>query len=299
MPITEPHQREFRGLVMGPGTPYPWTVEEGLETLSVRSGTRAAPRAAGSIPGLHVADSKRIVVRGWVDAHSVSEMETLWATLRAAFTVSESEQHQYRFRHEDGIDRFVWARVLDRPSQRDQDSEATGVPEWSVGFEVADPRIYSVELFSAIVPLFSAGGGELDFPGEFPEDWGEIVLTNATLTNTGDQDAYPLFRFQFPAGGTGDCDGVTVTNTTNGDLLEIAATDILQAGQTLVADMDAYARAVADNLIVSIGSSSRFGAWSHPRDPLKLSPGENILTFEVDGTTEDIICRADWRSTSI
>jgi hypothetical protein len=294
-----PRQRQFRSLVFGSGTPYAIISEQGLETLAVRSGTRPAPRAAGSIPGLHVADSKRIVLRLRIEADSPAQAEEDLAALRAVVAVSESEQHQYRFRHMSGVESFVWARVIDRPGARDTTTEGVGLVESRIGFEVADPRIYSVEMSDSIIPLFSVGGGELDFPGEFPADWGAIVQTNATLVNAGDQDAFPLFRFQFPAGGSGDCDGVTVTNTTNGDVLEIAATNLLAAGQTLVADMDAYARAIADDLVVSIGSSSRFGAWSHPRDPLRLSPGENILTFEVDGTTEDIIARADWRSTSL
>jgi hypothetical protein len=65
--------------------------------------------------------------------------------------------------------------------------------------------------------------------------------------------------------------------------------------------MDAYVRAIPDNLIVYIGTSSRFGDWAHPREPFRLSPGFNELKFEVLGTspTTDAAASVSWRDTFI
>jgi hypothetical protein len=284
---------------MGPGTSYIIEEEEGLETVSVRSGTRPAPRAAGSIPGLHVADSKRIILKGWINGTSVADTETKWMDMRAVMVPSESEQHQYLFRHIGGVDRFVWARLIDRPTQRNADTETVGLIPFVVGFEVADPRIYSVEQHSETIPIFSTGFPGVDFPLNFPVNWDSGSQATASLFNAGDQDAYPLCRFQFTAGGTGDFDGVELTNLTNGAVLTINTS--LTAGQVLEANMDAYVRAVADNLIIYIGSSSRFGDWAHPRELFYLSPGFNELTFEVLGSspTSDAACSVLWHDTSL
>lgn len=289
-------QRQFNGLLMGVGTDYHIFDEAGLTTLTVRSGTRPAPRAAGSIPGLHVADSKRVVLTLKIYG-TPSELEERDATLRAAMTVSEAEQFQYRFRTHFGDEGFVWARVLDRPGKHDLDTELVGYLERRVGFEVADPRIYSVDQHSEPVPILSTAGGGIDFPNDFPANWSASVQSSATLVNAGDADAYPLFRFQFPAGGSGDCTGVEVTNLTNGDVLDIDST--ITVGQTLIVDMDAYVRAVPDSLIVHIDASSHFGNWQHPRNPFRLSPGPNEIQFEVTGSTTDIVCLATWRDTSL
>lgn len=292
-----PRQRQFRSLVFGTGTAYAIVSEQGLETLAVRSGTRPAPRAAGSIPGLHVADSKRIVLRLRIEADSPAQAEEDLAALRAVVAVSESEQHQYRFRHMSGAESFVWARVIDRPGARDTTTEGVGLVEPRIGFEVADPRIYSVSQHQSLVPLLASGFPGIDFAWNFPLNWAAGSQSEAVLVNAGDQDAFPLVRFQYPSGGSGTCTGVTLTNLTNGDVLDITAA--LLAGQTLDADMDAYVRALPDVPIIGIGSSSRFGDWEHPRDPFRLSPGSNIIQFEVTGTSTDVVCAVLWRDTSL
>jgi hypothetical protein len=295
-----PLQRQYRGLVMGPGTEYEIIEETGLETLTVRSGTRPAPRAAGSIPGLHVADSKLVALTVEIATGDAATAEVLDAALRAVMVVSESDQFEYKFLLASGVESFVWARVIDRPRKRDMASEQFGFYTRSIGFEVADPRIYSVEQHSENVPLLAADFPGFDLPDDLPFNMVAGTQSEAILINAGDQDAYPLCQFQFQSGGSDDWEGLVLTNETNGSVLDIDST--LTAGQILTADMDAYVRAVPDNLIVYIGGSSRFGDWQHPRDPFYLSPGSNVITFEVEaaGTpTTDAACLLSWRDTSL
>lgn len=286
-----PGQREFRGLTFGPGSDIKVVEEDGLEVHTVRDGDRPIPRDDGSVPGLHLVESKVIVldllVRG-------SAVDATTADLLAAFVPSRSEQFQYRFVNLDGVESFIWARPLRVLNIRTNETEHSNHRPVKAALKAADPRIYSVEQFSTLVDIFEASGGGLNAPLNAPLNITASTEVLATANNSGARDAYPLIRFQFPSGGSGTCTGVQLENLTNGDLLDIDTT--LVTGQTLTADMDALIRATGDS-VVHIDGSSRYGDWVLPRDPFRISPGANSLKFEVTGTSTDIVCSVQWRST--
>lgn len=279
-------QRQFRGLTFGAGTDIRVKSEEGLEGFTVRDGDLPLPRDDGSIPGLHTVESKQIqvdlIVRGDVPANLAAVM--------AAFAPSRSEQFQYRFVN-DSDELFVRARPKDVRLRRDAQSGVGTVMEVTAVLKAADPRIYSSELFSELVPLFGGSGGGAVFPGEFPFGMGAATQNLATAVNSGFRDAFPTIQFQHVSGTV---TGVELSNLTTGSTLTIET--VIAAGQVLTADMDALVRATGSP-VIHIGGASRYGDWQPPRTPFYLAPGSNTLRFELSGGGS-AVCLVSWRSTS-
>lgn len=288
-------QRSFNGITLGGSSVYRMVEEEGLEDFEVRDGDRDIPRDDGQIPGLHLVGGKRVVILVRVTGSTASELETRVRDLLAAFNPSRATPFQYRFKNPGLPERMVRARTLRRSRPRNVDTESGRMVEIQIALKVPDPRVYSVEQFSTLVDIFEASGGGFNLPvAELPLNMTAATQALAVANNGGARDAYPVIRFQFPSGGSGTCTGVQLENLTNGDLLDIDTTIV--AGQALTADMDALIRATGGS-VVSLDGSSRYGDWQTPRDPFRLSPGDNTLKFEVTGTSTDIVCSVQWRST--
>lgn len=285
--------RKLGNLELGEGTDFPIESEEGLEAVTVRSGTRPLPRADGAAPGLHRVDQKRIVVRGYMVANTVSALEAKWETFQAQ-TEARQTLRRYQF-PVDGDDRYVWARVIDRPSERNVESELVALRRWTLGLEVADPRIYSLTQFNENVPTFEASGGGADFPNEFPGAMSAATQEKAFVVHDGTSPAFPTLQFQAESA----LSSLLVVNETNGSQFEMGESPTgtafaMSDGQTLVADLGAYVRSDPDVDPIRIGASSRFGHWQLPREPLSLGRGGNTLRFETDGTATAIV---QWRNT--
>lgn len=282
-----PGQREFRGLTFGPESDIKIVEEDGLEVHTVRDGDRAIPRDDGSIPGLHLAESKVITLELLVLGDTV---DATTADLLAAFIPSRTGQFQYRFVNLDGVESFIWARPLRAQNKRTNETEHANRRPVMVALKAADPRIYSVEVHQVLVPEFGASGGGAEFPNEFPFGMGASAQQLATAVNQGSRDAYPRVIVQ-PTSGT--MTSVTLTNLTNGD--EVQVDTSVTAGQQLLMDFDALIRSTGDP-VIAIGGSSRYGDWVLPRDPFRLSPGSNSLKLEQTGASE-VTCLVTWRST--
>jgi len=283
--------RTFRGLTFGGSSDYRIMSEQGLDDLRVRSGARNLPRLHGAVPGEAFAHPREIILEAQWRADTPALAETLTRAFESA-TGPSSGLHQYVATEKDGSQRMVRARVLTRSLPRTRGTQALGIVTAVLVLEAPDPRIYAPPLTGLVVPEFDLGGEGYDFPGDFPENANAPTQAVGTAVNTGNADAYPLIRFD--AGN--QVTQVTLTNLTNGAVLDIQTT--IASGQILLADMDALIRATGDP-IVHIAGSSRFADWQTPRDPFSLAPGTNFLKFEHDGSAGDVICRVDWRHTSL
>lgn len=49
--------------------------------------------------------------------------------------------------------------------------------------------------------------------------------------------------------------------------------------------------------IVSLDGATRYNDWQLPREEFGLTPGDNVLRFEVDGTSTDAKCSLSWFDT--
>jgi hypothetical protein len=162
-----------------------------------------------------------------------------------------------------------------------------------VALTCADPRIYSAELHTELVPVFSPSGGGADYPVDGDKDFTSGTSAEVVVSNAGAADAWPTLRFHGPRDG-GTLTAVELTNRTTGTVLGIVTA--VGAGQVLTVDMRALVTGNGD-LVVGIDGSSRYGSWQQPRTPFALAPGDNVLRLEVTGTTQDAPCIVTWRDT--
>lgn len=267
----------------GPGTDLKVNQIEGLDGFDqVRSSTVEIPRGDGAVPGQHFL-SARTPVFGWRvisgDMTAVRE-----AALRGLVR-SVSAEGTLQWNRPGETPRLLYCRPL---SVNWPTSHPSHVADVKVAFEAADPRMYSAGGKSVTLQPYTAGGG-LDFDVEYAK---EFTVTGAEkpAANDGNTGSPVVARFYGPTSGT--CTAVRLLNTTTGVTLEVA-TDIV-AGQILTVDMRAFVAATGAR-VIDLSGSGRYGAWSQPREPLLIEPGDdNVLRFEADGTTDGMRCRVDW-----
>ena len=297
MPLLD-EQFSYRGLVFGPGTDIFVNNAEGFEGFEVRSSDSDQPRGDGGIRGLDYVAPRTVafeLVALEVDepGGDGSTYEALWAAVRRAFRPSRDTDYDLLFKRPGQPERLIRCRPIQLTrSEAFTQYNRVGYPP--VVLRAVDPRIYSATVRSGNVPLYSATGGGIDFDIDLPANFTTTAGSRSELVamNDGTADAYPLVRFY--GSSTGDVDGVTLTNTTTGQVLDISAE--IGSGQILTADMDAAVTGV-NRLVISLDGASRYGDWQLPREAFALAPGSNTLRFEVDGTATDAVCNLTWRDT--
>jgi len=287
-------QWSYRDLVFGEGTLIGVNRAEGFEGHDVRTSDAELPRGDGSIRGVDYVAPRLVTFELAVIelAGGATTYEQYWAQIRAAFRPSRTEDLPLTFARPGMPARLIRARPVSLIRTEDYKRYNTvGFPP--VALRAADPRIYSVEVRSENVPVYTATQGGIEFPVvEFPVDFTGGSQTELVVTNDGTADAYPLLRFYGPVVGT--CTGVTITNSTTGQMFVSSA--VITTGQILTADMEAAVTG-APRLVISLGGSSRYGTWAQPREPFVLAPGSNTLRFQVTGTSTDVAANISWRST--
>lgn len=286
-------QYEYRGLTFGEGTDYHVKRAEGFEGFEVRSSDSDQPRGDGAIRGLDYVAPRTVAFELTLIEFTGEEItyEDRWSEVRTAFRPTRDTDYWLTFKRPNTPERMIRCRPVSLVRVEEfRNFNVLGHPP--VVLRAVDPRIYSTELHGAYVPVYSASGGGVDFPINFPVDFGAATTTEQVVNNSGAANAYPLIRFYGPTSGT--VTGVKLTNTTTGQVLELSAS--ILTGQILTADMDAAVTG-ANRLIVSLDDSTRYGDWELPREAFALAPGDNTLRFEITGTSTDAICHISWRDT--
>ena len=287
-------QWSYRNLVFGEGTEYGVNRAEGFEGHDTRTSDADLPRGDGAIRGIDYVAPRLVTFELAVIELTGGDTtyEQYWSQIREAFRPSRTEDLPLTFARPGMPERFIRARPVNLVRvETYRRYNVVGFPP--VALRAVDPRIYSVELGSESVPVYAATQGGADFPvSEFPVDFTGGSQTELVVTNDGTADAYPLLRFYGPIVGT--CTGVTLTNSTTGQTFVVSTP--ITTGQILTADMEAAVTG-APRLVISLGGSSRYGAWALPRDPFILAPGSNTLRFQVTGTSTDVAANISWRHT--
>lgn len=284
----------YRGLTFGQGTDIYVNRAEGFEGFEVRSSDSDLPRGDGSLRGLDYVAARTIAFELAVIEilGGDTTYEEYWTQLRETFRPTRDGDYELTFKRPGMPERMVRCRPVQLVRREDYGRFNTvGFPP--VVLRAVDPRIYSAESRTGNVLVYAASQGGFDLPTEVNGlDFPGGSQTEFVAENTGTADAYPLIRFYGPT--TGTVTGVQLTNSTTGDVLEVAA-DIV-TGQVLTVDMEAAATG-ANRLIVSLDGTSRYGDWQLPRSAFALAPGSNTIRFEVIGTSTDALCNLAWRDT--
>lgn len=293
MPLAD-GQYGFGTLVFGEGCDIMVNNAEGFEGFEVRSSDSDQPRGDGGLRGLDYVAPRTVAFElvAWEPDLDGSLYEAVWASIRATFRPSRTEDGELTFKRAGQPERLIRCRPVQLVRREDwKRFNRYGFPP--VVLRAVDPRIYSTEVRSQNVSIFATTSGGAELPvTEFPVDFTGGTQTELVVQNDGTADAFPLLRFYGPTVGT--CTAVKLTNSTTGQVFEVVTP--IATGQILTGDMEAAVTG-SERLVVALDGSSRYGSWALPREPFALAPGSNTLRFEVTGTSTDVICNVTWRST--
>lgn len=286
---------EYRDLVFGEGCDVMVQNVEGFEGYEVRSSDSDQPRGDGAIRGLDYVGPRLVsfeLTVAELEDLDGSVYEDLWSTIRATFRPSRATDYDLKYKRPGQPERFIRCRPISL-TRSEAHSGFNRVGKAPVVLRAVDPRIYSTELHTGTVALYtSSSGGGASLPFELGVDFAAGARMEFVAENAGNADAYPVIQFYGPV--TGSVTGVQLSNTSTGQTLNIDAT--IETGQILTADMDAAATS-ANRSIITLDGTTRYGDWRLPREAFALAPGSNTLRFTVTGTSTDAVCALSWRST--
>lgn len=201
------------------------------------------------------------------------------ATAREQFTadisqaLSQTDQTLY-ISKSNGIDLQIELRGTD--IQADLDSRETISSVYRIEFEAEYPFLQSQTEKSTIVGVFDGGG--MAIPMDIPMDMSSGGTNEATITNDGNADAYPVFTFK------GALTNPSLTNFTTGLTLNINQTLASASNQIVV---DTFLRTV----VINPGSTN--GRQYSTGDFWTLIPGDNLVRLgsALDGGTCTVFYR--------
>lgn len=282
----------YNGLTFGDGTGYYVDHHEGLEGFETRVSDSDQPRGDGGIRGLDYVAPRTVAFTLALGETSDTTYETRMAAVRAAFLPSRSADMDLVFKRPGQVERLIRARPIQLTRVEEYlNFDQIGHPP--LVFRAVDPRIYSSVEHSGNATVYTASSGGMDWPVvNWPVDYTGGSQNLLAVSNTGTAEAYPLIRIYGPTVGT--CTAITLTNLTNGSVFAVSTT--ITTGQILSGDMTAAVTG-ANSLVVSLDGASRYGSWTVPRTAFSLSPGSNVLKFQVTGTSTDVIANLTWRDT--
>lgn len=192
--VEQPGQLQYGPMLLGGGTSAGW--RELVSWRDLPAGQVAdsqRPQAHGAVPGSVYGDSLVVtytfILRG-TRADKLAAVQTI-------------ERHTPM----DGVDRALvvndgiatelrMARVIARTIPQDYQFRV-GPLTCSIQFLCADPRRYSLELHDPTLRLPVSSGG-LDYPVDYPADYGIYVSGNVTVTNDGNEPSPLVATFVGP-----------------------------------------------------------------------------------------------------
>lgn len=286
-----PFQGWWNDLVFGEGTE--WALEgelANLLALESRISDVPIPQGDGDIASGRWA-SGRVVTLPFAILGDAAHSDHRDAWMEAFSNIDPYAQEWLAFRvHEDL--KLVRARVVRRQVRLESHSARSNHAHAVVELKLADPRIYDGDAWeqSLLVPVGTPTSPGVNLPvAQLPINMSAPVGGSIAATNTGNAVAYPEIRVTNEVGAGSNITSTTIINSTTG--VEVEVVTAIAAGQTLSIDMDALVRAERGPHI-HIGGSSRYGAWSHPRELFGLVPGINIITADIVGGTPTV--RMEW-----
>lgn len=231
--ITADWQLEWRGVLLGSGTPYGWSELDGwLDLPGMRIGDQARPGRHGTYAGQQLADERVITWTATLYPTSTAFAAAV-DTLRRITAVEEAPDEEPLVIRLSGTAWLVNARVTRRALPVDRRYTAQMSPI-VIQWVATDPRLYSPQQqTSGAVGLPSPGSGGLVFPLVFPLTFGaNLSGGGVSLTNVGTVTTWPTWQI------TGPVTGPIITNADTGQTLTFDPSFVVAAGQTLLINTD-------------------------------------------------------------
>lgn len=295
------YQASFGGLVVGAGTPWLFAAIDGLETFESRTTDVVSPVLWGTLPGTDFVDERTVTITFRVVGGAAVRQQLENAFLPGGSTLST---FVYKLPNREELQMLARCRRRARPIAVDTEY---GIVDITVELGMPDPRRYSTTLYQGSAsPFITTGGGfelatgsgvNLGFDltagagVNLGFDMSAVVGGGSTFAvNSGNVDTYPTVTFTAPGGMT----QWKLSNLTTGESMSFAMT--LNPGEQLIADISAIATGKT-GLPISLAGVSRYASWQAPRIPVRLSPGSNLMRFDVQaGVATGAIAAISWRN---
>ncbi|MCO1575034.1 phage tail family protein [Crossiella sp. SN42] len=284
-------QIEWRGVLLGAGTPYKLKELSGWSDLpGMRGGSTDLTGYHGALAGQLHAESRRIVAELLLPASIPLELFPAATTeLRRITAPAEQPAEEPLVIRLDGQRRQVLARVTKRalPTTREY---ALGWTAPSIEWEASDPRLHWLPQQTGSTPLATSSSTGLVFPLVFPLVFGTGPTGGSmTLPNSGNATAWPRFRL------TGPLTGPTLSDLDTGARLRFDPTWTLPAGQ----QVDIHTRPGARGASF-VGSGVSVSGRLFDRQWLSIPAGGQLrlgfssLTYDAAAS-----CLATWHHTDL
>lgn len=280
--ITQDGQIQWRGLLMGEGTPFVGVVMDGWADLpDVDNASANKPAGHGSWPGSLMTAKRTVQWDFSILPDFPTDFPRLLRELRAATAIHQDET--WMAVQLGGATRMIRGRITKRSLPADT-MFTRGEPKGTLVWECTDARWYDIDQRVAVVGLPQPDSG-LDWGGDFvseegldePLDFGATGRSgDATVVNAGDAPLHPIVEFRGP------CVRPTLVKPSTGARLEYDLT--LAPDDLLVVDC-------ASGTVVLNGTASRLHTVtgrSTPEQAFVLNDGVTVLSFRAADTQMDM-----------
>lgn len=281
--ITRDWQIEFRGLLLGSGTPYGWQSLEGWDQ-TVTLGNKPRNSGDGSYPG-NGRRPERVITWAFQMHPEASGFATAVAAVeQMAATVRDATEHPLVIADRTAT-RMVYAKCSRLAMPRDR-LFAAGIVKCGLQWVASNPAKLGLVEQSVTIAAPSVGSGGLAYPLAYPLTYGTAGSpSNATCTNDGPEPADPVLTFAGP---------LTTPKVVNSTLTRALEFDIiLGPGQTLTVDVG-RGSVLLDGVTDRLTSRTNF---SVPVRAFQLDPGDNNLTLLAASFGAGAQLTVAWRST--
>jgi hypothetical protein len=274
--ITVDRQLEWRGLLLGSGTPYGLVQLEGwIDRPDLRDGDVDRDDQHGAHPG-RLLVGRRTITMTFKIVRRLAEFRAAVAELQRATSPDENPVEEPLVVQLDGVKAMVSARCtgLIIPTERQY---ALGFTQGVVRWRATNPRKLRLPQLSPATTPPTPGGGGLAFPLVHPLVFGAGQAGGElTLTNAGGAHVQPVWRL------TGPCLGPRITNADSGARLWFEDGYQLPANQVL--DLT-----TADRSVLLASGVSRNNQLAR-REWFTLPPGATRVRFESQDGTGHLAC---------
>lgn len=276
--ITRDGQIEWRGTLLGSGTPYRLVDLEGwLDRPDMRDGDVDRDNQHGAVPG-QLLVGRRTITATYRIVRPMREFMAAVAELQRVTAPAEIPAEEPLVIRWDGVTALVWARctgLIVPTGLRYQ----VGVTEGYVRWRATNPRRLRLPQLSPSTGPAQPPTGGLVFPLRFP-----LVFSGGraggvlSLTNAGSAPAQPVWRI------TGPAVGARITDVDTGRRLWLTDAFTVPAGQQL--DLSTEDRTVR---FVPSGVSRSNELLR--REWITLPPGTTNVRFETLNNAGQLTCR--------
>lgn len=232
--ITDDGQLEWRGTLLGSGSPFRMTKLDGwLDLPEMRADNPDRPGRHGGFQGNQLAGQRTVTLSYLVKGVPAADFGAVVTTLRKITAPAERPLEEPLVVRLDGESWLANARCVRRTINVEK-YYALGYTTGAIQWQATDPRLYSVAEQRDVTALPSPPADGLGFPLAFPLVFGTGKQGGRLrAVNAGGAASWPVWEIRGPVTGP------VIANRDTGERLVFDGTFTVQNGQTLTIDTDA------------------------------------------------------------